>query len=494
MKSAKGPLRVAIFARYSSKMQDDMSLEAQITEMEAFCQKNSWEIVDRYLLPEVRSADLDRTPEYIRMLDDAKAKPKKWEMLLCHKLDRLGREREAVVLMKATLRRRGVEIRSVVENLSDSMQDRMLEGMVELFADYYARNLGQETKKGHRQLTRQGYWKGGPPAFGLTTEEVQIEGGRTRKKLTAHPLQGPIMADVFRRTAAGESPKLIRRWVANSLGEEMWTGAAFLERIKNPVYYGLIEYGVTSMPSGRPRKKMDPVQVTTGRWEGLVSEELWQEANRRVTERSAALRSQGRKPKEPYLLTMLMKCSDCGGSIVGGRSGNERRYRCSNRLCGNTTVGALALERVILGGVCEWLKELDESELLAEYRKQLEPLRAQAETREGELRRELAEIGLRRARLLDAIEQGIADLQTVQGRLHRLKEQESDLADELARLQAEASSQIDAEVELFRDFWQGLDQVERLDARQIEEVGIVLRKLFVVQASLARQEFRIVPR
>ena len=149
-------MKVALFARYSSRMQDDMSLDAQFAEMEQFCAKQpGWEIVERYTLPETRSTELERSPEFARMLDDARAK--KWKTLLCHKLDRLGRDRELVVITKAQLRKIGIEIRSVVENLSDSMEHRMLEGMFELFADFTAKNIGQETKKGHRQLTRGGF-------------------------------------------------------------------------------------------------------------------------------------------------------------------------------------------------------------------------------------------------------------------------------------------------------------------------------------------------
>jgi site-specific DNA recombinase len=89
------------------------------------------------------------------------ARHKQFDLLLVHELDRLGRDRELAVLTKATLRRRGIQVQSVVENLSDSTQDRMFEGMMELFSDFYSQNLAEETRKGQRPLVRNGLWAGG---------------------------------------------------------------------------------------------------------------------------------------------------------------------------------------------------------------------------------------------------------------------------------------------------------------------------------------------
>lgn len=215
-------------------------MDAQVHEMRIFAAKQGWSIVDTYLMPETRSSDLDRAPEYQRMLEDAKAK--RWDVLLCHKLDRLGRDRDMVVLFKAKLRKQGIEIKSVVENLSDSIEHRMLEQIYEVFSDFYAKNLGNETRKGHRQLTRQGYWKGGQPAWGLQTVEVDVGAKTPRKRLAPCPVRGPLMVEVFKRVAQGEPPELVRRWVANQTSEPEWKPQAFYARIHNPIYYGRLEY------------------------------------------------------------------------------------------------------------------------------------------------------------------------------------------------------------------------------------------------------------
>ena len=62
-------MRVAIFARYSSRRQDEMSLEAQVQACEAFCAREGWTVVRRFLLAETRSADIEdsgRSPAWVR--------------------------------------------------------------------------------------------------------------------------------------------------------------------------------------------------------------------------------------------------------------------------------------------------------------------------------------------------------------------------------------------------------------------------------------------
>jgi site-specific DNA recombinase len=105
-------MKVALFARYSSKMQDEMSLGAQISEMESFCEGKSWTITHRYLLPETSSADVAKAPQFIEMLDAGKRR--EFQVLLIHKLDRFGRDRETAVVNKALLRRCGVKVHSAV--------------------------------------------------------------------------------------------------------------------------------------------------------------------------------------------------------------------------------------------------------------------------------------------------------------------------------------------------------------------------------------------
>ena len=122
---AKSP-KAALFARYSSKLQDSLSLDAQVSEMERHCEKEGWEITHRFLLPETRSVHVEQAEEFQEMIKAARQR--KFDILVLHKLDRFGRDRETTVLYKAMLRRHGIQIFSLTEKLGESAYERMVEG------------------------------------------------------------------------------------------------------------------------------------------------------------------------------------------------------------------------------------------------------------------------------------------------------------------------------------------------------------------------------
>lgn len=480
-------MKIALFGRYSSKMQDELSMDAQLAEMEAFATRQGWEIADRYLMPEVNSSDLARSPEFQRMLDDAKAK--RWKLLLCHKLDRLGRDREMVVMFKAQLRRQGIEIRSVVENLSDSMEHRLLEGMYELFADHFRQNLASETRKGHRQLTREGYWKGGKPPYGYVAQPVEA-GKRSRTRLVPCPKQGPVMEEVYRRIAAGESPGLVLRWVAIKTGEPVWQSQTLYARVRNPIYYGRLEYGRTSLPAGRPRKKLAEEQMTVGECEAIVSEELWKAANAKIAERSARQVRVPRRVDQPYLFSGLLKCQDCGGKIIGGNAGGRRVYRCIDRQCGSSSIRADILEPEVKEKMLDFLNSQDDRvKMLKAFTAELQPIYQQSQKDEADCWARLAEVRSRQRKLIEAVELGIGDISLVAERLRELKSQEAELVSAAGTAQAGADARVNANLEQLADAMEVVrDGLADGAEEDIQPMRNVLAHLFDIEVSPTKKK------
>jgi len=476
-------MRVALFARYSSKLQDELSLDAQIQEMTTFVARQAgWEITHRFLLPETRSADIERSDEFQAMIKAAKQK--QFGVLLVHKLDRFGRDRETSVLNKAMLRRLGIQVRSVCENLGDSIMDRAFEGMLEVMAEWYSGNLGQETRKGHRQLTRRGLWTGGTVPFGYRVEVV-MEGSNERSKLVPCPKDGPIMAEVFALFATGAKTVAIQDQIRILTGEK-WPQPSLYKRIRNPLYHGQLRYGVTSMPQGRPRRVGD--EVTEGEVVGLVDKELWDRANEALTKRG---RQKGPRSMAiaSYLLSGLCKCSQCGAAVVGGREGGGRpKYSCSNRrggLCSYSSVSAPLLEETVLNHMATYLRKMEAKKLAAAYKDSLALMRKDAENREKLLRKRLREVRGKIENLLNALEQGIifADMQK---RIQTLKADEGELAEALATCHIEAEHVIEMNSGLVGEWL--VDVLARLDGKDPEDIRQLLQH--VVELKLDLKEKR----
>lgn len=478
-------MRVALFARYSSKLQDDLSLEAQVAEMESYCSTHGWTITRRFLLPEVRSADIERSEEFQAMLNAARAK--EFDMLLLHKLDRFGRTRETSVVHKAALRRMGVQVRSVVENLGDGILDRVMEGMLEVFSEFYSHNLGAETRKGHAQLTRKGLWRGGAVPWGLRKVAV-AENGKTHWGLEVDPVTGPVMREVFERVARGAKTGDVLAWVQERTGET-WSRPTYYTRLRNPAYYGLLQYGRTTMPAGHKRRKGTPEALIEGRWEGLVSEGLWRAANEAVNARGQGMRASHRGgTKQFYLLSDgVAFCAACGRSLIGSRMFGERYYVCPGRrdhTCTRKHVKADDLERAFFRLVSEELAAVDMEKLIADFERSRAPDVEASKKREKALQRQLDQVRRKMGNLTAAIAEG-GDFGSLRTMLAQLHDEERGLAGEVEAIRAQATRSQQVDGALLREHLRSVALL--LPELEPEELRTVYRDLFELRFDLGQR-------
>lgn len=477
-------MRVALFARYSSRLQDDLSIEAQVGEMERFCQEQGWTITHHYLLPETRSVDVERSDQFQSMLSAARRR--EFDLLLVHKLDRFGRNRETSVVHKAALRRMGVQVRSVVENLGDGILDRVMEGMLEVFAEFYSHNLAQETKKGQAQMTRRGLWRGGAIPFGLRKVLVS-DGAKDHWGVEVDPLTGPIMREVFERVARGERTGDILSWLESKTGDR-WSHPTFYTRLKNPAYYGLLQYGRTTMPAGRQRRKGDPEKMVEGRWEGLIPEDLWRAANAAVEARGRGRGAHRSIPRQPYTLSEgVAVCSACGKSLVGNRMYGERYYVCQGRQAGTCTrkgVKADDLEEAFRQLVTEELAQVDLDKMIQNYEKSLAPEIEEKLRREKALKKSLDQVYRKMKNLTLAIAEG-GDFHSLREMLGRLHDEEVSIQNEIQACRDEVARMREVNATVIRDHV--ADLVNILPELEVEDLKTVYRNLFELRFDLEKR-------
>lgn len=483
-------MRVAIFSRYSSKRQDEMSLEAQVQACEAFCAREGWTVVRRFLLAETRSADIEQSEEFRAMM--AGAKRRDFDVVLAHKLDRFGRHRIRTAAYKAAIRECGVQVRTVVENLGDSALDEAMEGLAEVFARLHQRNLADETRKGQGQATRRGLWRGGSVPWGL--DAVQVPGVNRGRELQPHPTRGPIMVEVYERMARGDRSGAILAWIQDRTGER-WLLPTLYARIRNEVYRGVIRYGVTRMRSGEKRREASPEELVEGSWAGLVTQDLWTRANAVLDERGKGMRGKSRqtgKSLEPYMLTEgLSSCAKCGRSLIGSRFKGIRYYCCSGRrdkLCSSHKIRADALETAFGASAARILADVDVDQLLAEYEASLEPQRQAARAREASLRRALEDIRRRKRNLIARVEDGLDD-PDILARLADLRKEEGQLAEEVARCQVETDRDCRLNVALVQEYLRSYSDL--LAEATVEERKRHYRGMFRLVFDLETKEGQI---
>ena len=140
---------VAIYARFSSSKQNEMSIEAQVLEAEEYCKRNNYNIVEVYK-DRAKTAKTDKRPDFQRMILDSY--DNKFQAVIVYQFDRFARNRIDSCIYKSKLKENGIRVISVKETITDDASGIMFEGLMESWAEYFSVELSQKIEK----------WKGFP--------------------------------------------------------------------------------------------------------------------------------------------------------------------------------------------------------------------------------------------------------------------------------------------------------------------------------------------
>lgn len=294
--------RAVIYARYSSHAQTEQSIEGQLHDGHAYARKQGWPVVAEYI-DRAQTGRKDTRPDFQRMIRDAEKR--QFTVVIVWKLDRFARNRYDSAFYKARLKKYGVRVVSVMENIGDGPESIIMEGILESMAEYYSANLAENVRRGMQEMVRKGWYPGGPAPLGYEVRDHH---------LVEDPRMGPVVREMFRRYADGESPsEIVRdlnaRGIRSRKGRPL--GISHFKNFENPVYVGRYTY------SG---------QVVEGAADALVDEETF----RRVCQRRELNRRgpAAFKASERYQLRGKIFCGHCGAPMIGesGRSKSGPMY------------------------------------------------------------------------------------------------------------------------------------------------------------------------
>lgn len=305
-------INAVIYARYSSHGQTEQSIEGQLHDAYDFAAREGYTIVGEYI-DRALTGRSDNRADFQRMIADS-AKHQ-FSVVLVWKLDRFARNRYDSAIYKAKLKKNGVRVVSVKENLTDSPEGIILEGMLESMAEYYSANLSVNVKRGQRETLAKGRFCGGPVPLGYKA----IDG-----KLVPDEKTVPLVRYIFERYASGVPKKeivneLTQRGIKSPRGAAL-SATSFQSMLANPVYVGkYTRAGVIYEDCAEP----------------ILTQDLFNRVQLRLAARKrspAAL-----KAKEEYLLQGKAFCGHCGAKMTGesGKSGSSNvvyyYYSCVNR-------------------------------------------------------------------------------------------------------------------------------------------------------------------
>jgi DNA invertase Pin-like site-specific DNA recombinase len=226
-------------------------------------------------------------PALQELLLEAQSGRATWDALAVLNIDRLTRSMEGYVEILRVLSKAGKGLIAVRQNLDlASPSGRFMLQLLVSAAEYFAHLGGENTKAKMISQARAGQYLTGRPPIGYRIDKAAKD-----NLLLPDPTKAPIVQEVFRRYAAGDTITDLRR------AFKIPTNTLF-KLLRAPVYTGKIAFAG---------------QVFDGRHEAIIDPALWQAVQDRLPHSRTAPRPNACHYE--YMLTGLVRCA-CGRSMV----------------------------------------------------------------------------------------------------------------------------------------------------------------------------------
>lgn len=313
--------RAALYARVSREEQvKGYSLDAQLEACRQYCESKGYEVAREYVDGGV-SAKTDKRPEFKKLIGDAQAGL--FELVVIHKFDRFARNRADSVAYKALLRKKlGVSVFSVMEPTDpDSPTSIIMEGMLEVMAEWYSANLGQEVREKKKQAAKSGKYMGGFVKYGY---KVDDHGYIVLDETEAHHVR-----TIFEKVADGMHQRQMVSWLHNEgvptkYPGGRWSPQRLSQMLRDEAYIGKAFFNKRTWRDGK-LVHGDPVAIT---FPAVIPEDLFNHVQARLAQNKKKNKGGA---KRFYLLQNLGRCGECGGSLHCHTIRQHRYIRCSHQ-------------------------------------------------------------------------------------------------------------------------------------------------------------------
>jgi DNA invertase Pin-like site-specific DNA recombinase len=196
------PTRCALYVRVSTT---DQHCENQLTELRAFCAARGWTITREYVDHGVSGAT-ERRPALDELVTDARRR--RFDVLVCWRLDRLGRNLRHLVLMLEDLQALGVAFASLNEGIdATTPAGRLQMHMLAALSEFERGRIQERVRAGLARAKAQGR-RIGRPAHRVSPEALQrVHGLSTRAAAKALEVSPALIHKLRSQTPVDFRPR-----------------------------------------------------------------------------------------------------------------------------------------------------------------------------------------------------------------------------------------------------------------------------------------------
>ena len=348
--------RAAIYARYSSDMQNPKSVDDQVRECRQYASRQGWDVVDVFSDAEKTGSLRDRQ-EYQALL--AAVRERNFDVVVFEHIDRLGRDLEHLMGFYKAATHADTDLYQISRGKLGILDI----GVLGTFATIFLEELGFKTRRG-----LVGKFEEGKSAGGISY------GYRVAGSETGQPIKGKVeialheaevVQRIFREYAEGKAPQKIAsdlnadgipspcvgtkrrstgKWKQTTINGSPERGTGILN---NELYVGRRLWGKLKYSKDPSTGRRISRPVPRDQWLEdsapelrIIEDDLWTAVkNRQASLRKTRSRVGGKNPdkksaihgnrRRKYLMSGLMTCGQCGGNLTIAGSGEKKRYYCS---------------------------------------------------------------------------------------------------------------------------------------------------------------------
>jgi len=456
------------------------------------------------------SAKDTNRPSIRRLLDDVRND--KVKLVLVTKVDRITRRMKDLLDLLELFEKHNVGFKSLTQPIdTSSAMGRGFLNMLGVFAEMERGMVSERVGEDMRHRAKNGKWNGGVVPYGYTSfvleEKKLIKSGLSKEKATAKAStitpekkclylnsdEADVIKKIYTRYISVESLRNVTMWLNDSgfrtRNHQTWAPVSVRRILGNPTYIGKTWYNkrasskTTGVIKNRPRDEWIEVEgnhphIIDPRTFKIVKDILDRQSN------------EPRRKMSDYLLSGLVRCGKCGGSLNGYTLRRITKksprlysyYKCHNYLSkGKASCAGVSIPTDILEGlVVETILKLSDSKkfkvdikrALKKYNEEVttktKPMRAEKD----KLIKRNDEIDRRKKKALILLEDNAIDKLTYKARLEELGDELDANQNRIYEIEHSLNdSNIDTisfnavydSVKNFRDGWGHLDKVSKKD-------------------------------
>ncbi len=449
-------MRAAIYARYSSDLQSEASIDDQVRLCRERAERDGMTVTEIYTDYAISGGNLSNRPGMLSLLEAARRGA--FDVVVAEALDRLSRDQEDIAGIFKRLNHGEIRILT----LSEGEVNELHVGLKGTMNALFLKDLAIKTRRGQRGRVEAGKIPGGNSYGYKIIRRILDSGAVSTGEREIDTDQAAIIRRIFSEYVEGSTPRRIAarlnaagtpsprggQWNASTINGSRQRRNGILN---NELYLGRITYNrqrfIKDPETGKRRSRINPEHewvITEVPALRIIDDETWNRVQE-IKSRYASQSGNKRQTKK-RLLTGLVKCGSCGGSMT---IVNRERYSCSARrergTCDSPVgIKVTELEDRVLTGLKDILfgnEELIDA-FVSEFKAEVARLRKQRGAGERQALKDLNKINTAIRRCLKFITEGDGDPGLVRDELSALEARKRDLDRTMASTQEDRTVEV----------------------------------------------------